>query len=139
MTTGARSSGCNYDFGASEHNAKDEWTCALAFTNIGLAGSAFTGNLWSKKHQPALRELFTQLLKADERPQGLLLCEVGNLSDPITAEGQSRLKDVVTLACEHAGAIDHGAPQFFWSPGETMAAFKAELKVRCWNHIRTKI
>ena len=46
MTSGARSSGSNYDFGASEHNAKDEWTGALAFTNLNLAGSASTGNKW---------------------------------------------------------------------------------------------
>ena len=104
-------------YGASEHNAKDEWTGALAFTNIGLAGSAFTGQKWLKTHYPALLNLFTLLLKAKERPQGLLLCEVGNLSDVISPEGKRRLEQVVRLAFADAGAVEHGAPQFFWSEG----------------------
>ena len=66
MTSGARSSNSNYDLGASEHDAKDEWTGALAFTKLNLAGSAFTGNKWYKTHEPALLDLFTQLLKAEE-------------------------------------------------------------------------
>ena len=130
MTSGARSSNSNYDLGASEHYAKDQWIGAIAFSNLGLPGSAFTGNKWSKVHKPALLELFIQLLVAEERPQGLLLCEVGNLSDLITPEGRSRLECVLRLAFQHAGALEHGAPQFFWSKGETMAAFKAELNVK---------
>ena len=125
MTSGARSSGFNYDLGASEHNAKDEWTGALAFTNLNLPGSAFTGEKWYETHEPALLDLFTQLLKAEERPQGLLLCEVGNLSDLITAEGKTRLEHVLERAFRLAGAVEHGALQFLWSEGETMAAFKA--------------
>ena len=129
MTTDASRSDYNYALGALEHNAGDEWTGALAFTNICLTGSAFTSNKWYKKHNPRLLDLFTRLLMADERPQGLLLSEVGNIRESITAEGKSRLEDVVTLAFQHAGAVEHGAPQFFWSSGDTMAAFKAGLTV----------
>ena len=72
--------------------------------------------------------LFTDLLT--ERVQGLLLNEVGNMSDLVSVEGKKRLESVVEEAFENAGAIEHGPPQFFWSRGETMAAFRCELKVR---------
>ena len=64
-----------------------------------------------------------------EKPQGIFLCEVGNLSDPITPEGAKRLAEVLGLAFEEAGAAEHGPPQFFWSDGETMAAFEAGAQV----------
>ena len=149
MTSGARSSSSNYvsgpldhnatynhDIGASEHKATNVWTGALAFTNIGLAGSAFSGSQWLSKHQHVLLGLFTELLNADERPQGLLLCEVGNLSDLITAEGKTRLEQVLTTAFGQAGDGQHEKPQFFWSNGETMAAFTAELKVEMLQPLR---
>ena len=71
-----------------------------------------------------------------QKPQGILLCEVGNISDPITPEGRERLKEVLESAFKETGAAEHGPPQFFWSNdeffwsnGETMAAFKAEAQV----------
>ena len=48
----------------------------------------------------------------------------------MTVEGKERLELVLEEAFEKAGAIEHGSPQFFWSDGETMAAFRRELKVR---------
>ena len=64
-----------------------------------------------------------------QKPHGILLCEVGNLSDPITPEGAKRLAEVLGLAFEEAGAAEHGPPQFFWGDGETMAAFEAGAQV----------
>jgi hypothetical protein len=115
--------------GASEHNAPNEWSGAFAFSNIGLAGAAFLGASWQKKHAGKLRELFSNLLVTKQKPQGIFLCEVGNLSDPITSEGRKRLEEVLGLAFRDAGAVEHGPPQFFWSDGETMAAFEAGLVV----------
>ena len=44
-------------------------------------------------------------------------------------EGRTWLKKVIEEAFEKTGATEHGDPQFFWSEGETMAAFKAEATV----------
>ena len=44
-------------------------------------------------------------------------------------EGQQRLEEVLVDAFENAGATEHGSPQFIWSQGETMAAFRAEAQV----------
>ena len=115
--------------GVSEHNAKNKWTGAFAFSNLGLPGAAFQGNNWRKKHAGKLREMFSNLLMTKQEPQGILLCEVGNLSDPITPEGRERLEEVVGFAFKETGAAEHGPPQLFWSNGETMAAFKAEAQV----------
>ena len=64
-----------------------------------------------------------------EQPQGIFLSELGNLTHPATPEGKTRLEAVVSRAFKDAGAQKHGPPQFFWSKGETMAAFKAEIMV----------
>ena len=45
--------------GVVEHTVEWEWRGSFAFANIGLAGNAFTGKDWYKKHNPALKELFT--------------------------------------------------------------------------------
>ena len=117
--------------GVSEHNAKNKWTGAFAFSNVGLPGSAFQGNNWQKKHAGNLQEIFSDLLMTNQKPQGILLCEVGNLSDPITPEGRERLEEVLGFAFKENGAAEHGPPQFFWSNGETMAAFMEPLTKMC--------
>ena len=61
---------------------------------------------------------------------GLLLCEVGNMDDLLDANAKNKLEDVIIDAFREAGATEHGDPQFIWSEDETMAAFKAEVKVR---------
>ena len=112
--------------GAAEHTVEDEWRAGLAFSDIGLAGKAFTGKDWNR-HRRVLLELFTELLK--EGVLGLLLNEVGNMSELITDAGQKRLESVLEEAFDNAGAAEHGPPQFVWSDGETMAAFRAEVQV----------
>ena len=112
--------------GAAEHVAKKcEWRVGLAYTNIGLPGKAFEGKDWPK-HRRTLWELFTNLLKEEGPIVGLLLNEVGNLDDLLSKEGKQRLEDVVVEAFDTVGAPGHGGPQFFWSEGETMTAFRAE-------------
>ena len=99
--------------GVSKHDEKFEWSCALAFSNIGLAGKAFVGRQWFKQHDGRLEEIFTNLLTAKEKPQGILLCEVGNFTEPIPELGRIRLKHVLKKAFQNAGAAEHGPPQFF--------------------------
>ena len=109
--------------GAAEHT---EWRAALAYSNIGLPGKAFTKKHW-RKHEKGLLKLFTDLLK--EKVLGLLVNEVGNMSDLVTVDGKTRQEEVLKAAFKKAGATEHGMPRFFWSEGETMAAFRAEVRV----------
>ena len=115
---------------SSTSNAKNKWNGALAFSNIGLAGAGFLGPNWQRKHAGNLLEIFSNLLMTKQKPQAILLNEVGNLSDPITPEGKERLEEVLRCAFQETGADEYGPPKFLWSNGETMVAFKAETQVR---------
>ena len=90
---------------------KKQWSGALAFSNIGLPGVAFVSDSWRKKHKAKLQALFSNLLMTEEKPQGILLCEVCNFSDPITHEGRERLEDVLEFAFKETGGGEHGPPQ----------------------------
>ena len=118
------SSSSGNSIGASQHNARNEWNGAFSFSNIGLPGEAFEGGNW-KSHARKLREIFANLLTTKEKPQGILLCEVGNRSDPITPEGKEKLEEVLELAFQDSGASEHGSLHVFWSSDETVAAFKS--------------
>ena len=48
--------------GVAAHTVQNEWRAALAFSNIGLAGVAFTGKDW-ENNRSVLLDLFTDLLK----------------------------------------------------------------------------
>ena len=113
--------------GVTKHTSENGWRVSLAFSNIGLAGKAFSGKRWNE-HKKVLVQLFTELLKNEVK--GVLLNEVGNMDDLLTPESRNRLESALGEAFEKAGAIKHGPPQFFWSKGETMAAFRHEVKVR---------
>jgi hypothetical protein len=55
--------------GAAKHARKDQWTGAIAFANIGLAGEAMRSEKgWKNKHRPALLKQFTALLNYKEPP-----------------------------------------------------------------------
>ena len=115
--------------GASEHTAKNQWSGAITCSNVGLPRAAFLGRHWLKKHARQLLEIFSNLLLTEQKPQGILLCEVGNFSDPITPKGRERLEEVLVVAFKETGAGEHGPPQFFWGNNETMVAFCAEVQV----------
>ena len=70
--------------GVTEHTLENGWRVSLAFSNLGLAGAAFSGKRW-KEHKEVLVQLFTELLK--KQVMGLLLNEVGNMDDLLTFEG----------------------------------------------------
>ena len=97
--------------GAAEHTVPNRWVVSLAFSNTGLSGSAVTGNAWEKRHNPKLLKLCTKLL--EEQARGLLLNEVGSMSDLVTVPGRERLEEVLTSAFEMTGVADHGPPQIF--------------------------
>ena len=102
---------------------------ALAFANIGLAGKAVGGSRWAKHHRPKLLKQLVGLLTTQERPAGLLLNEVGNLSEVLDAQQRDEFNALLTEAFAKAGASEHGNPRIIWSYGETVAAFRAELAV----------
>ena len=55
-------------------------------------------------------EQFTELLRTPV--VGLLLNEVGNMSELLTETGKEELQGVLVKAFEQAGATEHGPPQF---------------------------
>ena len=78
--------------------------------NIGLPGKAFHSKEWTRKHQPRLLQLFTELMSHEQRVMGLLLCEVGNLSEPLDEEAKEKCEEVIKMAFHNAGATKHGDP-----------------------------
>ena len=64
-----------------------------------------------------------------------MLCEVGNLSDLLLADDRAKFDELIQEAFEKAGATEHGAPQIFWSGGETVAAFRAEVPSASWRQM----
>ena len=61
---------------------------------------------------------------------GLLLCEVGNLTDALDRAARQKFERLLVEAFETAGASEHGPPSIIWSQGETVVAFRAEQPVR---------
>ena len=55
------------------------------------------------------------LLTEEERPIGLLLNEVGNMSDLLDGATMRKFDDLIEEVFELAGATEHGAPRIFWS------------------------
>ena len=78
---------------------------------------------------PRLLKLFTDLLSDSQRPIGLLLREVGNMSDLLNNDAKDTLRELMTNAFKDACATEQGDPQFFWDEGETLAVFKAGVQV----------
>ena len=62
------------------------WEGALAFANLGLPGGAVRGSRWPE-HKTWLKsfvaDVFSEVQRSvfDRKLLGMLLCEVGNLSD----------------------------------------------------------
>ena len=110
------------------------WEGTLAFSNIGLPGIAVGGRHWLRKHRPRLLRLVSELFEASAghgRPhelQGILLNEVGNMSDLLNDECKDKFGDMMSTAFIEATGSE---PQILWSLGETMAAFRSEVTVEC--------
>ena len=98
----------------------------LAFSNIGLPGTAIRGRHWYCTHRPRLREMFVALLQHSDDIIGLCLCEVGNLGDLVGDEGKQRIEDVLQDAFVAAGK--QRPYQFYWA-GETMTVWVNSVSV----------
>ena len=129
--------------GMSEHPGtssgrirQDAWEGCLAFSNIGLAGDAVRGKNWSRKHGPRVFKLVTELFKACQGRRhevlGVLLNEVGNMSDLLDPTCKDKFEDTITEAFFTAATAE---PQIMWSPGETMAAFLPDVHVECLSRL----
>jgi hypothetical protein len=106
----------------------------LAFSNIGLPAAGIRGKQWSNKHGPRLTRLVTELFEASaghgrhHELLGILLNEVGNLSDLLDDKCRDTFGNMMTNAFFSAAEIE---PRIIWSPGETMAAFRSDINVEC--------
>ena len=114
--------------GATEHTG----CCfegVLAFSNLGLAGKAFTGQKWPR-HEGRLIALVQALFhQATERGRGLLgvlLNEVGNLSELVDENGRQNMDRMLETSFQRSCG---GVPNILWSEGETMAAFRPSVEV----------
>ena len=107
--------------GASEHDA---WNGCLAFSNIGLSGEAIRGSRW-QKHRKRVFNIVVKLLTT-KRLLGVLLNEVGNLSDLLDPKSKEKFTNMILHAFQEAG---YEEPTIFWSNGETMAAFRHGVTV----------
>ena len=115
------------------HTRPGAWDGLLAFANIGLPGAAVSGSQWTKKHRPRLDKLVTDLFHESQHCDGkrhelngILLNEVGNLSDLLDKNCKKKFDDMMTAAFERATGTK---PYITWSDGETMAAFRDHIKV----------
>ena len=110
--------------GATEHTSGKVFEGVIAFSNLGLAGSAVIGTKWPK-HETRLRSLVVDLFNAaTQRGRalvGILLNEVGNMSDLVTEEGRNNFNRMLVNSFRDARGEE---PQVHWSLGETMAAFR---------------
>ena len=123
--------------GATEHTVErgklrrvsassNEWQVAVAFSNIGLPGEAIDSDNWGRKHRPRLKRLLKQLL--DEEVVGILLCEVGNMSDLVTTAGKALFEDLIREVFHQS--LSDAMPQIYWTEGgETLAMFRHEALV----------
>ena len=115
--------------GDASRHAPSMWQMAFAFVNLGMSGAMLRSDKWWKTHRPLLVEQFMDLLLSDEKPAGIFLNEVGNLSDLLEAHERNEFEFVLREAFGAADAMTHGPPQIYWSNGETVAAFRAEVNV----------
>ena len=98
----------------------------LAFSNIGLPGTAIRGSRWFSTHRLRLRKMFVDLLQHSDDIIGLCLCEVGNLADFVCDEGKKRIEDVLHDA--FVAARKQCPVQIYWA-GETLTAWVNSVSV----------
>ena len=114
--------------GAADEGVRERaWEGALAFANLGLPGGAIRGARWPEHKRWLQRfvvDIFSEVQSNvfDRKLLGLLLCEVGNLSDRIVGESRKKFCEVIKDAIVDAA---HADPSIIWAPsdGETMLHF----------------
>ena len=63
--------------------------------NLGLDGKAISGNKWFRVHRPQLRRQLRQMLEFNNGVRGLLLCELGDVENGLTAERRARIIELL--------------------------------------------
>ena len=125
-----RSASGNATPGSASNHAISTWRMAVDFANLGIAGTMVKSKHWATKHRRRLLAQLVALLQSKKNPAGILLNEIGNLSDLVQGQEREKINDVLKDAFYIAGASKHGSPLIFWSDGETLGAFRAEVSVR---------
>jgi hypothetical protein len=110
--------------------SKDEWRGAIAFANIGLAGSAVRGGKWKCRRGQLLKQFTKLLLYNGLKVIGICLNEVGNLSDLLDQKDRQIFDELIQEAFNNAGATEHGPARIIWSEGETVSAWRHEQAVK---------
>ena len=121
--------------GAAEHTRYMEKGCVVSL-NIGLPGGAVKGKQWNT-HRQALLEIFVTALIFSSDTIGMLVSEVGSVTDPYDTDDRDSFdllfKEAFQTAGERTGATEHGEIQIFWATGnaaETVMIFKSHVNVK---------
>ena len=103
--------------------------------NVGLTGKAVKGKNW-KTHRKTLLDIFVKALTHSIDTIGMLVSEVGSVSDPYDQDDKNAFDDLFeeafATASKRTGASEHNKMQIFWATGnaaETVMIFKSHVKV----------
>ena len=103
--------------GATEHASSGLFEGVLAFSNLGLPGKAFTGQKWPKHEGRLLvlvQDLFHQATDRGRALLGVLLNEVGNLSDLVDDRGRENMDCMLQTGFLRSCQEE---PNIYWSEG----------------------
>ena len=103
--------------------------------NVGLPGEAVKGKHW-KTHRKTLLDIFVRSLAFSVVTIGMLVSEVGSVSDPYDHDDKNAFdrlfEEAFQIASEQTGASEHNEIQIFWARGTaatTVMVFKAGVNV----------
>ena len=107
----------------------------VASINIGMTGKAIKGRHW-KSHRSVLLDIFVEALTYSNEIIGLLVSEVGAVTDLYDDDDRKRFdslfEEAFRIAEETKGASEDKGIQIFWAMGnaaETVMVFKSHVNV----------
>ena len=108
--------------------------------NVGLPGNAVKGKPW-KTHRKTLLHIFVRALTFSVDTIGMLVSEVGSVTDPYDDDDRMRFdglfEEAFRIAEERKGASEDKGIQFLGARGktaETVMIFKSHVKVTMFEH-----
>ena len=120
--------------GAPEHICYMTQGC-VASINVGMRGKAVKGRNWNSCCT-VLLDIFVEALTYSNEIIGLLVSEVGSVTDPYDDDDRKRFdslfEEAFRIAEERTGASEHKGIQFFGAMGkaaETVMIFKSHVNV----------
>ena len=120
--------------GAPEHTCYMANGCVVSI-NVGMPGGAVRGNRWNT-HRSRLLQIFVTALVFSSDIIGMLVSEVGSVTDPYDDDDRKRFdslfKEAFHIADEQTGASEHNEIQFFGATGkaaQTVMIFKSHVNV----------